>query len=268
MRHRLFPATAVLALALAPAALAAGPDLGTTTTLNAGNVTYSAARAGSETSLAVRAADGHMLRQASLPGVWGIPRVTVNGDAAGLSHDGRMLVLARSTNPGRPLRSETRFLTVDTRRLAVTEAIRLRGDFGFDALSPNARTLYLIEHHVASDLSRYRVRAFDLKTGRLLPGAIVDKRDVAVPEPMSGFPAARITTVDGRRVYTLYSSSEHPFVHALDTVSRTAVCIDLPAAIDQIELATMRLSHGGRRLTILAPLGPRYVVDTKTFRVT
>jgi hypothetical protein len=267
MRHLFALALAALALVAVPGALAAGPDLGTTGTLDAGKVTYTAAPAHSKTSLAVRAADGHIIRQASLRGAWGFPRVTLNGDAAGLTRDGRLLVLAEvPTNRASPLRSDSRFVTVDTRRLAVTRSIRLRGDFGFDALSPNGRTLYLIEHFSEADLSRYRVRAYDLKTRHLLRGAITDPRDAA--EPMSGFPAARLTAAGGRRVYTLYSSAEHPFVHALDTVSRTAVCIDLPSVIDRIELATMRLSDGGRILTIVGPVGPRFVVDTKTFRVT
>ena len=88
---------------------------------------------------------------------------------------------------------------------------------------------------------------------------------------MTGFPTARVSSGDGRRVYTLYTSQEHPFVHLLDTVARAAFCIDLPSSTSgsAIEQAIMRLGDGGRSLTIVggAGAGPRHVVDTSTLRV-
>ncbi len=150
----------------------------------------------------MRPSAGGKARQTSIPGKWGIPLVTFNGEAGGLSHDGRLLVLSMATGLGRPLRAASGFVTVDTRKLEVIRTIKLRGDFAFDALSPNGRTLYLIEHFSTADVLRYRVRAYDLKTGRLLPQVIVDKREP--DEPMSGMPSARVSTVDGRKVFTLY----------------------------------------------------------------
>ena len=271
MRHRLVLALAVLALPLAigPDALAAGPTLGTATALNADAFTYTTSISGNKTTLALRrSATMPALRRASIPGKWGIPRVTFNGEVGGLSHDGRLLVLS-TTDYGEPLRARSGFVTVDTRKLAVTRTINLNGDFAYDALSPNGRTLYLIEHFSNVDVLRYRVRAYDLKTGRLLPQVIVDKREP--DEPMSGVPAARIATPDGRKVFTLYVSEAHPFVHLLDTVARVAFCIDLPKTTDMqaIESATMTLSKGGARLTIdgAAGAGAHHVVDVKTLRV-
>ena len=134
--------------------------------------------------------------------------------------------MLQTTAYGAPLRASSGFVTLDTRRFAVTHQIDLKGDFAYDALSPNGRTLYLIEHFSNRDILRYRVRAYDLQAGRLLPQVIVDKREPN--EPMSGMPSARVASADGRKVFTLYSGSDHSFVHLLDTVARTAFCIDLP----------------------------------------
>jgi hypothetical protein len=272
MRHRHVLVLAGLAIAavLAFPALAAGPDLGTATFLDVADLTYTTTTSGGATTLAVRPSAGaEALRQVSIPGKWGIPRVTFNGDTGGLSHDGRTLVLATTTY-GRPLRSKSAFVTVDTRRLAVTHTINLRGDFAYDALSPNARTLYLIEHFSTAEIMRYRVRAYDLQAGKLLPQVIADKREP--DEPMEGMPAARVSSADGRKVFTLYVGNEHPFVHLLDTVARVAFCIDLPKSTDQqaIETASLDLSENGAKLTILgtAGAGARHVVDVKTLRVT
>jgi hypothetical protein len=267
MRHRLALAIAGLALAagLVSTALAAGPSLGTATAINATKLTFTTSVTGNTTTLAVRpAATAEVLRQVQIPGKWGIPRVTFNGDVEGLSRDGRLLVL-QTTAYGEPLRARSGFVTVDTRKLAVKSTIDLRGDFAYDARSPNGRTLYLIEHFSNADVLRYRVRAFDLKTGRLLPQVIVDKRQP--DEPMSGVPAARIASPDGRKVFTLYVSEKHPFVHLLDTVARVAFCIDLPRTDARaIEQAAMTLSRDGARLTIVGT-GARHVIDVKTLRV-
>jgi hypothetical protein len=59
-------------------------------------------------------------------------------------------------------------------------------------------------------------------------------------------------SVDGRWAYTLYSSSGSPFVHALDTATRTARCIDVPpfqSAVDPFA-AKLRLLPGDRLLVI------------------
>jgi hypothetical protein len=270
MRHRLVHAVAGFALAagLASTALAAGPSLGTATSLDAARLTYTTSVTGNTTTLPARAPAGAEGRRLQISGKYGIPRVTFNGDVEGLSRDGRLLVL-QTTDFGEPLRARSGFVTVDTRKLAVKRRINLRGDFAYDALSPDGRTLYLIEHFSNTDVLRYRVRAFDLKTGRLLPRVIVDKREP--DEPMSGVPSARVSSADGRRVFTLYVSQEHPFVHLLDTVARVAFCIDLPHTTDMqaIETASMKLTNGGARLTIFgtAGAGARHVIDVKTLKV-
>jgi hypothetical protein len=272
MRHAARCATLVLALVLTPGALAGGPALGTAPELALADVSYVATRDGTETVLAKRSARGDVVRETSVPGAWGIPYVTIGGGVGGLSYDGRVLVLAQATHPNTLLRSRTEFVAVDTRKLTVSRTIRLRGDFGFDALSPNGRMLYLIENLASGDGTRYRVRVFDLASSKLLPGVIADRRQKGWL--MNGYPAARATGRDGRWVFTLYANpNNYPFVHALDSVSRRAVCIGLPwewnGNMEAISAATMELSQGDRRLTVTGAggAGPRFVVDTKTFRL-
>ena len=222
---------------------------------------------GTTTLRALRA--GSVISSATFPGSWGIPAVTSFGAAGGLSPDGRLLVLAEPPNY-EGLRDRSRFLVVSTRGLSAVETVVLRGEFGFDAVSPDRRTLYVIQHISSSDLVRYVVRAYDLRAKRLLAGAIVDKREPG--EAMRGYPVARATSARGAWVYTLYNrnqGAEGPFVHALNAAARTAFCIDLPRwSGDDIWSARLELANGGRQLIVRAPSGAAFArIDTTTLAV-
>jgi hypothetical protein len=159
-----------------------------------------------------------------LSGAWGLPYTAAG--AEGLSHDGQTLVLDAA---GVGLASPTRFLVLDPIQMRVVRTISLDGYFSYDALSPDASKLYLIEytHGGSQDTSHYIVRAYDMRTNRLLPGKIADRTDDE--KSMSGYAMIRTTSPSGRWVYTLYQKpSGEPFVHALDTVRGVAHCIDLP----------------------------------------
>jgi hypothetical protein len=252
-------------LAVAAAAEAVGPWPGLAKSVATADVRYTATRAhGTTTVRAVRR--GKVVASARVAGAYGIPAVTSNGEAGGLSPDGRLLVLAAPPN-FQSLRARSRFLVLSTRTLAARASVVLKGEFGFDALSPDARTLYVIQHAWGDDLSRYVVRAYDLEARRL-GGAIVDKR--APDEAMRGLPLARAESATGARVYTLYTGDEHAFVHALNTVKRTAFCIDLPFSADDYNLWTVRLalSRDARELALRTPTGAVLAtIDTKTLRV-
>jgi hypothetical protein len=127
----------------------------------------------------------------------------------------------------------------------------LPGTFSVDAVSPNARWLYLIERRSA-DIADYAVRAFDLEAGRLVDGDIVDRRNPS--EKMAGYPVARAVTGNGRYVYTLYNGMGHEsFVHALDTVDGSARCLDLPRSVPEDMLWNLRFGQASRgRLPIAA----------------
>lgn len=217
---------------------------------------------------AIRIRDGHVLRWTVIRGpLLGVPTIANDGSAGGLSRDRKTLVLASyAGGPGRG--AATRFAVLDTRRFRVVRTITLRGAYSFDALAPDASTLFLIQYTSSQDWNRYRVRAYDLVRGGLVPGAIVDKREPA--EAMSGAPMTRVTSTDGGWAYTLYAGSTgSPFIHALDTRNRRAVCIDLPwANIPPSTMLGVRMSISGHDIVLSqSAVGRLAVVDTMTFTV-
>src|SRR2546423_6148482 len=184
----------VLGVALAAAtglvgtALAVGPWPGLAASVkDATGLRYTAHAGGGATTVkAVR--DGKVVASSTFDGAFGIPAVTSEGAAGGLSPNGRLLVLAEPPHYD-GLRAQSRFLLVSTRTLSLVQKIGLSGEFGFDALSPNGATLYLIQHVASNDLVRYVVRAYDVRTRRLVAQPIVDKR--TPDETMRGYPVAR-----------------------------------------------------------------------------
>jgi hypothetical protein len=146
----------------------------------------------------------------------------------------------------------------------------LKGDFAFDALSPDGSMLYLINHVSKKDINRYVVRAFDLDANRLLPGRIADRTQRGWV--MNGVPLTRVTSADGRWAYTLYQNpGGYPFVHALDTVRGVAHCIGIPFTGSQDALWNMRLDvrGGGRSLALHWKSGRPYLsMSTTTWQLT
>jgi hypothetical protein len=197
-------------------------------------------------------AEGGVLAFRALPGAWGIPMVAFDESTGGLSADGRILVLAQP--PIGRMRQVSRFPVLQTRNLRPVDVVALEGSFSFDALSPDGSTLYLIEHVNRNDVAEYQVRAYDLARKRLLPYVIRDHRSNQVE--MYGYPMSRVTSADGRWAYTLYQGRHHSFVHALDTVARKAVCIDLPMDTPPEHVADARL--------VLGPGGETLTVDSRT----
>ena len=232
--HRLVLCLAVVVAALvaAPAALADGPMFVTQDGAGVahGSLRYVAANttSGRGTDLVEVSARDHSVGPAlRIPGAWGLPYTAAG--AEGLSHDGRTLVLGSAAIG---ISSPSRFLVVDPRRMRVVRTIVLPGYFSYDALSPDASRLYLIQytHGRSQDTSRYIVRAYDMRTNRLLPGKIAARSEDDEEETTAGYAMTRATSAGGRWVYTLYQKpSGEPFVHALDTVRGVAYCIDLPA---------------------------------------
>jgi hypothetical protein len=217
----------------------------------------------------VRTADGTVARYRAIAGRFTVPSVAYDGSTTGLSTDDRTLVLLR---PRRALgEKHTRIAVLDARRLLVQKRITLPGDFSIDAVSPDGATAFAIEYRALGrknfDPSDYRVRALDTATGRLEPKPIVDPREP--DEQMGGLPVARVMSPDTRWAYTLYSGSEHPFIHALDTTGRSARCVDLDALLgrDDIFQLRLRVAAGGRRIEVAKGDTPVQVVDARTFVV-
>ncbi len=186
--------------------------------------------------------------------------MTLNNGVGGLSADGRTLVLGQADvlHPNGDLVKSSSFAVLSTKPMRLRQTVTIQGDFGFDALSPHGRTVYLIQRSSAENLSQYRVRAYDLVEKRLLSRVVADKRQR--DWLMEGYPVARAASPGGRWVYTLYSNpNNYPFVHALDTVSRTAVCVGIPLNWTTAEttIDSSTLSVKGNELVAQQRLRPR-----------
>jgi len=237
-----FSAAAVLA---APAA-AVGPwpdTVGSITALD--GTRYSVTSGATATELAARR-DGKVTK-VTIPGAWRIPAVTSTQTPGGLSPDGKMLVLVQQTT-SQELRQESKLLVVSTKTLAAQRTVTLKGEFGFDAISPDKKTLYVIEHRNTANLNEYIVRAYDLARGALLARPIVAKGE---GEAMAGYPIARVTTTRGSWVYTLYWKTDgSTFVHALAASQRRAVCLDLTWKSRNVWSSRLQLSRDGHTLRV------------------
>ena len=256
-----------LGLTAPVAALAAGGPVppvqgGAGVSAPGGDVNYVALAVGRSTLVQqVRRDGGAVERHRLVRGSLGVPGVAWDGSATGLSADGRTLVLA-STTP-----KPTRLVVLDAKRLRPLARISLPGWFAVDAISPTGRWLYFIHYTSPRDVTRYEVRAYDLEARRLLREPVIDPREPE--EAMRGLPLTRATSPDGRWAYTLYDGAgSEPFIHALDTEQRAAVCIDLPGLTGS-DLSGLRLALGGGGATLRVENGgaPVALVDTRSFEV-
>jgi hypothetical protein len=245
-----------LALVLAPAALADGfmpaaDQNGAGVLAVDGKSRYVAVGiAGAQRTFLTRIStkDGSVLTSVPLLGTWGTPQITYTGTSGeGLSSDGKTLVLAdiSSVYP----RTASRFMILAARTLRMRGAIYLTGDFEFDAISPNGKRLYLIQHRNVLDQSHYVVRAYDVPSNTLLPGRVADPAQKSWV--MEGYPVSRVISPDGRWVYTLYGNPKgFPFVHALDTVRGVAHCVGLPWRGSYTAVYNLRLTLHHRSLAV------------------
>jgi hypothetical protein len=248
-----------LCIPAAPAE-AAGPPLPSSASGKAGAVAPRGSerlitrRDGDDTLVAaVRRTGGGVLRARTITGRWRVAPVAFDGSTTGLSADGRVLVLARPSRIFPP--ESTHFAILDARKLAVRRELSLPGFFTMDAISPDGRWLYVIQYGGGENFLDYRVRALDTQTGLLAARDVTDPRNP--DEQMGGLPFTRAVSRDGRWAYTLYGGGEETFIHALDTVGRTAACIDLEMLPPSTDLTgyRLRVSPGARRIRVLDPAG-------------
>ena len=256
---------ALLAILAPPAAAAGGPvaggDAGPSGIAVPGAASRYVALPVGDRTLVERIDSLGVSNYRSLPGRLVVPTVAIDGSPTGLSADGSTLVLAA----GRSV-----FTVFETGRLRRVATIRLRGDFTLDAISPDGGMLYLIESTSRRDATRYAVRAYDVEARRLLPDPVVDPAEA--DEPMRGLPLTRVYSPDGRWAYTLYDDSggEHPFIHALDTETATARCIDLDelAGRDDYPAFSLHVGPSGAiEVRHVEEARPMLVVDPASFQV-
>jgi hypothetical protein len=174
-----------------------------------------------------------------VPGRWQLPTIGLDPTPVGRSIDGSTIALVEGAydgttddSPGRSRFAIVEHHVADTRTTAgdaplrLARIVELPGDFEYDALSPDGRILYVVQHLDQVAGGRYQVRAVDVPTGVMRDAVIVDKTNL--DEEMSGTPIAQSRRPNGL-VLTLYRGPEHPFIHALMAHEAWAVCIDLPA---------------------------------------
>ncbi len=274
-RMRIRTAVALTALASLAAASAAGADGLPVLGIDVGGVGVVAPSAGARYVTLAAAANtvvarvattsGRVLRSRVLRGTFTIPAVAYDGSASGLSHDGKTLVLIEPRQSFPRLR--TKLLVLDARSLSAMRLIDLKGDFSFDAISPLGSWIYLIQYLSPTDPTRYLVRAYNVGSGRYAAAPVVDPR--APGEKMRGNPLSRVMSTDGRWAYTLYDGAgATPFVHALDTSTRSARCIDLDAlAGTDLSRLRLRFDEHAQKLDVDRGRAPVQVVDLRTFEV-
>lgn len=197
----------------------------------------------------------------SIEGAWRLPTVGLDPTPAGVSADGKTVVLVEDIPDGGPARTVSRFAIVERSLRAEPRIVELPGVFDFDTLSPDGSILYVAEHVPGPLVGRYQVRAVDTATGRMRDAVIVDKANL--DEVMAGWPLDQEMRPDGV-VLTLYRGVEHPFIHALQSTEAWAVCIDVPKrgmddASATADWGVVATADGRYNLAVNATLG--IVVD-------
>jgi hypothetical protein len=206
---------------------------------------------------------GRVLGLQRVAGTFTIPAVAYDSSASGLSADGRTLVLIQPRHAFP--RATTTFALFDARFLRLKRIFTLRGDFSFDAISQHGRRMFLVNYTSPADPTRYTVRAYDLRANTLLPKPVIDPAERS--DKMRGAPITRMLSVDGRWAYTFYDGAGGtPFVHALDTATSRAHCIDLPMLVGNQNLWSLRFTRGPDAQVRIGTTGATLaVVDTTTF---
>jgi hypothetical protein len=233
---------------------------------NDGSLRFVAIGAGESTVVsAIKSSDGSGWKSQTVAGSFGVPMLTQRGPAGGMFRDGSTFVL-QSTG----YNQATQFMLISTQDLATRDSIALKGNFAFDALSPDGSRLYLIQHRSEQDVQHYTVRAYDLNAHKLLPGRIADKTQKGWL--MQGWPVSRTTSDSGRWAYTLYANpGGMPFIHALDTVKGIAHCVGIPWPAtdrDQNPVFSFALSLKGTKLLVKQNDGRTYrMVNTTNWKV-
>ena len=199
-----------------------------------------------------------------IDGAWRLPMIGRDPVPVGGSLDGKSIVLVED-HPAED--GPTRFAILSAPLDGAPRVIELDGVFAYDALAPDGSTLFVIEHLDGRGNGRYQVRAVDVAAGTLREGIVADKRTLAAE--MAGWPIGQVRRADGL-VFTLYDGADHPFIHALNTVDATAVCIDLPHGHVRDARAMLdwgMADAGGTLYAVNASLGHIVEIDGTTLEV-
>jgi hypothetical protein len=176
----------------------------------------------------VMVSSGRVTAHRTIPGRWGFQTASADGTLVAGGDRGQPVALVAAAR-ARGYRGDartTRIAVLPANLVGPVRVLRLRGNFGVDAVDPDGHYLYLVQHLAGE---HYQVRGFDLLQTKLETRPVIDKTEPN--EKMAGLPLARATSPAGDIVLTLYRRpSGVPFVHALFASSLYAICIDLPAS--------------------------------------
>jgi len=180
---------------------------------------------GSARLSAIDPASGRTLAQTTIPADYTLPDFGYAGTSAGLSPNGQWLALtSQGKRAGGAVVSN--FLVGATSLSEPFTRVQVDGNFSFDALSNDGKSLYLIQK--MTDPNHYQVRLYDIGAGSLVAQPVVDKREPN--EPMEGIRGDSVADPNGNQVFTVYVRDGGPFIHALPLLNQPfAWCVDLPS---------------------------------------
>ena len=249
-----------------------------------GSVYYTLDGASPSTLGWVDAKTGRTITQLQLEGSYSFANERELGPT-GLSPNGRWLVLVGES-------AASRFALIDTALLKLAAIVEVPGAFGYDAISDDGSSLYLIER-IAPDTARqlgasaaysYRVRVYDVPSAKLSETLVVDVKlagqitgdnnaQTRVDGIMNGIYQSSVPSADGRWNFSFYyNPNRGPFIHVLHLDSRTAFCIlDLPSVAGGYEKRlgwSLALSPSGQTLyAVNGALGLVSSIDATTLKV-
>jgi DNA-binding beta-propeller fold protein YncE len=228
--------------------------------------------AGNTAVRVIDARTGQTTRTTQLAGRWTL--VPEYGTApSGLSPSGRWLVLAD------PRPDRTAFQVIDTTGVVQPKRIDIPGRYSFDAVSDSGESLYLVERLQGT---QYRVRVADVPSGSLVPGSVIDVKQVTTADANGVMNGSYTTATAGPNGDWYFSVYQHPtkgpYIHALNTSARIAECIlDLPTfgnagAVEMAKQPFWSLALGKQQLTsrlyvVNGALGQLALVDPYEIRV-
>ncbi len=174
----------------------------------------------------------------------------------GVSQDGSRAVVSRLVPAG----TEITVVSPRGRR-----TLRLAGkQWQFDALRGD--NMFLIKLVRGGG---YQVRLLHVASGRLASKPLKDPHESGT---IWGSPYSRLSSADGRFVFTLYlGPNGGAMIHELDLQTATARCIDLPGTGDYGSATSwsLTLAKGGTRLWAISPgYGRAVAIDVRTRMVT
>jgi hypothetical protein len=228
--------------------------------------------AGNTTVRVIDARTGKTTRTTQLAGRW-TPVAEYGNGPSGLSPSGRWLVLAD------PRPDRTAFQVIDTTGVVRPKRIDIPGRYSFDAVSDSGESLYLVERLQGT---QYRVRVADVPSGSLVPGSVVDVKQVTTADANGVMNGSYTTATAGPNGDWYFSVYQHPtkgpYIHALNTSARIAECIlDLPTfgnagAVEMAKQPFWSLALGKQQLTsrlyvVNGALGQLALVDPYEIKV-